>query len=271
MVRAPRRSPRLRGRAAAPGAAQGEPRPRLPAVGGKRRRGQAQGVQAKGAKGRGGAAGEGPKPAAWASHPMKAREQALKKRGFATVAGVDEAGRGPLAGPVVAAACVVEDRVEIPEVMDSKQIATEEQREAVFAALEREEGVTFAYAVIDHAEIDRINILQATLRAMEQAVENLPAPPDYIVVDGNRLPQGFDPATSEAMVKGDSKCYAVAAASIVAKVVRDRLMHELDKKYPQYGFKVHKGYGVPAHKAAIYKHGPSPVHRRTFAPVKHMI
>lgn len=208
---------------------------------------------------------------AWASHPMKAREQALKKKGFKTVAGVDEAGRGPLAGPVVAAACIVEDRVDIPEVMDSKQIATEEQREAVFSALEREKGVTFAYAVIDHEEIDRINILQATLRAMEQAVDKLPEPPAYIVVDGNRLPKGFDPATSEAMVKGDSKCYAVAAASIVAKVVRDRIMHELDREYPQYGFKVHKGYGVPAHKAAIFKHGPSPVHRRTFAPVKHML
>ena len=268
----PRRSSRLR-----PLAGE-EPQPTSRGGGGRAARALAAAGKGKGqgkgpgrTAGAGAGAAEGAAPAAWASHPMKAREQALKKKGFKTVAGVDEAGRGPLAGPVVAAACIVEDRVDIPEVMDSKQIATEEQREAVFAALEREKGVTFAYAVIDHEEIDRINILQATLRAMEQAVEKLPEPPAYIVVDGNRLPKGFDPATSEAMVKGDAKCYAVAAASIVAKVVRDRIMHELDREYPQYGFKVHKGYGVPAHKAAIFKHGPSPVHRRTFAPVKHML
>jgi len=123
---------------------------------------------------------------------------------------------------------------------------------------------------IDAKEIDEINILQATLKAMDMAVLKLPVKPDFVLVDGNRIPKAMDPATTEAIVKGDGKSLCIAAASVIAKVERDRMMVQLDKAFPQYGFAQHKGYGVPQHLAAIKKHGPCPHHRRTFAPIKFM-
>ncbi|KDD73986.1 ribonuclease HII [Helicosporidium sp. ATCC 50920] len=186
-------------------------------------------------------------------------ENQLRAKGFANVAGVDEAGRGPLAGPVVAAACVISPHVDIPGVADSK-IMTEEQREAAFQLLTTTPGVVWATCVIGEKEIDTINILQAALKAMVGATEALPSKADYVLA--------LDPARSKCVVKGDSKVYAIAAASIIAKVTRDRIMLRYAEEYPGYGFEQHKGYGVPAHVKAIRDLGPSPIHRRTFAPVK---
>ena len=181
---------------------------------------------------------------------------------------MDEAGRGPLAGPVVAAACVVPADVHIAGVADSKQL-TEEQREALYAALTSHPRVEWSACVVSHTVIDSINILQATLRAMEGAVAGLATAPDRVLIDGNKVPPGLA-ATGECIIGGDDKSYAIGAASIIAKVTRDRLMLALDAQFPLYGFAQHKGYGTAAHMAAIAKHGPCAAHRRTFAPMKHM-
>ena len=181
--------------------------------------------------------------------------------------GVDEAGRGPLAGPVVAAAAVLAPDVSIPFLDDSKKL-TEEQREAAFAAIEAHPGIDTAVAVVDAGVIDDINILQATLKAMTQAVDGLASPADAALVDGNRLPPALRVKHAAAVVKGDAKSAAIAAASIVAKVTRDRLMAEAAAEWPAYGFDKHKGYPTAAHVAAIAKHGPCPIHRLTFAPLK---
>jgi len=196
-------------------------------------------------------------------------EQRWWDKGHARVAGVDEAGRGPLAGPVVAAAVVCPGDVCFAGVDDSKRL-TEEEREALYEKITSHPRVEWAVSVQDREVIDSINILQATLRAMEGAVAGLPKPPDRTLIDGNRMPPACA-HNAELLVGGDSKSFAIAAASIVAKVTRDRMMLALDAEYPQYGFGQHKGYGVPAHMEAIARHGPCPAHRRSFQPVKGML
>jgi len=199
----------------------------------------------------------------------RSHEERWWRQGFARVAGVDEAGRGPLAGPVVAAACVCPADVQVPGVNDSKKL-DEAQREAVFAALTSHPRVQHSVCVVQRDVIDEVNILEASLRAMEGAVAGLPQPPDRVLVDGNTMPPALA-ETAELIVGGDAKSFAIAAASVIAKVTRDRLMMQLDADHPQYGFAHHKGYGTRAHMAAIAKHGPCPEHRRSFQPVKGML
>ncbi|KAL4435166.1 hypothetical protein ABPG77_001848 [Micractinium sp. CCAP 211/92] len=202
-----------------------------------------------------------------AGGPTREYEEDLWGQGYKLVAGVDEAGRGPLAGPVVAAACIVPAHVEIAGIDDSKKM-TAEAREAVYEQLTTHPDVKWAAKTIDAGEIDAINILQAALKAMEGAAAGLPEAPDFLLVDGNRLPKGFDPERARPVVKGDSKVLCIAAASVIAKVTRDRLMEAYHQTWPQYNFAGHKGYCVPEHVEAIRRHGPCPVHRRTFAPIK---
>jgi ribonuclease HII len=192
------------------------------------------------------------------------RERALRARGFLLVAGVDEAGRGPLAGPVVAAAVILPEDFALDGLTDSKKVSAP-QREKFYAILTASAEILWAVAKASVEEIDRLNILRATHLAMARAIEALPRRPDHALVDG--LPVRDLPVDHTALVEGDSLSLSIAAASIVAKVTRDRLMVELDAQYPQYGFARHKGYGVREHIEALRKHGPCPAHRRTFAPV----
>lgn len=199
-------------------------------------------------------------------------ERELSGRGVVGVAGVDEAGRGPLAGPVVAAAVVLpvawlKDGLpaELAGLNDSKQL-TATQREAFFAALTSRKEVRFGIAPVEAAVIDRINILQATHRAMNEALAQLRPPPPHALVDGLPVKSLRFPQT--AVIKGDARSYSIAAASVLAKVTRDRLLLVYDRQWPEYGFAAHKGYGTPAHLAAIARHGPCPIHRRSFAPLK---
>lgn len=189
------------------------------------------------------------------------RERSLRRRGFRAIAGVDEAGRGPLAGPVVAAACIFSSNVPILGVNDSKKL-TRHQRQSLHTQLTSHPAVHYGVGVIDSEEIDRINIFQATIRAMQVAVAALSIPPDYLLVDGLQLPYPEVPV--EKVIGGDGVCYAIAAASIIAKEVRDRLMEEYDGQWPEYGFAQHKGYGTELHRAALQKYGPCPIHRRSF-------
>jgi ribonuclease HII len=186
---------------------------------------------------------------------------------FATrglIAGVDEAGRGPLAGPVVAAAVMLDELQPIAGLRDSKRL-TSRARERLFDEI-RARSLCFCIAEASVEEIDRLNILQATLLAMKRAVEGLRLPPSKVLVDGNRLPMLKVPA--EAIVKGDAKVQAISAASILAKVHRDQLCVALHAAWPDYGFATHKGYPTPDHLAALHALGPSPVHRGSFAPVR---
>jgi len=192
------------------------------------------------------------------------RERALRARGFLFVAGVDEAGRGPLAGPVVAAAVILPDDCAIEGLNDSKKLTTE-KREHFHATLSVRADIHWGIGQADVAEIDRLNILRATHLAMARAVEALPRKPDHALVDG--LPVRGLPVPHTALVAGDTLSLSIAAASIIAKVTRDRLMTALDAEYPQYGFARHKGYGVREHLQALRNHGPCPVHRRSFQPV----
>ncbi|MHA7598503.1 ribonuclease HII [Alicycliphilus sp. T452] len=179
------------------------------------------------------------------------------------VAGVDEAGRGPLAGPVVAAAVILDDQQPIAGLADSKTL-TAARRERLFDEI-RAKALCCSIAEASVEEIDRLNILQATLLAMRRAVQGLRLKPTLALVDGNRLPRLDIPA--EAIVKGDARVAAISAASILAKVTRDRWCAELHAQYPQYGFAGHKGYGTAEHLAALQAHGACPQHRRSFAPV----
>jgi ribonuclease HII len=250
----------------------------------------------------------------------RSREQSLQKslgNGNLMVIGVDEAGRGPLAGPVCAAAAFLP--VDIPGITDSKKITKEEDRERLYEEIVAAPGVRWAAAVVDAQRIDEINILQATMEAMKMAancVINPPKPKECIkeasvdrkgcyvicgandnsgeaieaadaaaaatasgqhandsayhaLIDGNRVPKDM-PCEAEPMVKGDSREYCIGAASLIAKVTRDRLMHAYDELYPEYNLRQHKGYPTAAHMSAVYKNGASPIHRRTFAPLKHM-
>jgi ribonuclease HII len=179
------------------------------------------------------------------------------------VAGVDEAGRGPLAGPVVAAAVILDPARPIAGLRDSKALSPR-QRAALAAAI-RESALAWSVGVSDVAEIDAVNILQATLRAMRRAVQGLAVGPGEALVDGNVLPRLDCPA--RAIVKGDRDVMAISAASIIAKTTRDAMLDEADGLYPGYGFARHKGYPTAAHLAALARLGPCPVHRRSFAPV----
>jgi len=187
----------------------------------------------------------------------------------ATVAGVDEAGRGPLAGPVVAAAVVLDARRPIAGLKDSKQL-TETRRTALAKAI-RQRARAFAVALAEPSEIDGINILEASLLAMERAVLRLGLTPDLVQVDGRQIPrfQGAERAIlAEPVVRGDQRIAAISAASILAKVCRDRLMRRWHRRYPDYGFDANKGYATPRHLAALRRLGPCPIHRRSFAPVR---
>ncbi|MFP4306396.1 MAG: ribonuclease HII [Desulfococcaceae bacterium] len=191
-------------------------------------------------------------------------ERRARARGFLAVAGVDEAGRGPLAGPVVSAAVILPPDFPVDGVNDSKKL-DEKRREKLFDEIRRH---AFAAAVgrVDVDEIERINILQAALKSMALAVDRLARAADFLLVDGNRpVPHG---CPQETVVGGDGLSVSIAAASIVAKVTRDRMMAEYDARYPDYGFARHKGYGTAVHREAIRRFGPCPIHRRTFRGVR---
>lgn len=194
---------------------------------------------------------------------LRAEQVALSWDTPGLIAGVDEAGRGPLAGPVVAAAVILDERNPISGLADSK-VLTATRREKLFDEI-RAKALCCSIAQASVEEIDRINILQATLLAMRRAVEGLRLKPSLVLVDGNRLP--VLAMRAEAIVKGDSKVQAISAASILAKVTRDRWCAELDAQYPQYGFAGHKGYGTAEHLLALHTHGACPQHRKTFGPV----
>jgi ribonuclease HII len=199
-------------------------------------------------------------------------ERELWARGVKRIAGVDEAGRGPLAGPVAAAAVVFPSDWQeaafderLRGLNDSKQL-TEAQRDEFYTVITSLPEVRYAIAVVDVVTIDRINILQATHRAMNEALARLQPPPEHVLVDGKPVKSIRLPST--AIVKGDARSYSIAAASVLAKVTRDRMMLEFHTQFPAYGFAEHKGYGTPQHLAAIAAHGPCPIHRRSFAPIK---
>lgn len=192
-------------------------------------------------------------------------EQAARLKGYQLIAGIDEAGRGPLAGPVVACACIIPSGLFFPGVNDSKQL-TPKRRQELFLQITSNKDVSFAVAEISHIEIDHLNIYQATIKAMKKAVDKLLHLPDYLLVDGMNITHLDIP--SEKIIQGDAKSQSIAAASIIAKEKRDQLMNEFHEMWPQYGFNEHKGYGTAKHMAAIQKYGPCPIHRLSFKPLK---
>ena len=191
---------------------------------------------------------------------LKKYEHELKQQGYSLIAGVDEAGRGPLAGDVFAAAVILPDDALIKGVNDSKKLS-EKKREELFEEIIKN-AVSYGIGRVSAEEIDRINILKATHLAMNKAISLLNVKPDYVLVDGNSI-SGME-IKHETVVKGDARSYSIAAASILAKVSRDRYIRDLDLKYPEYGFAKHKGYGTKEHTEAILKYGPCEIHRRSF-------
>ena len=193
-------------------------------------------------------------------------ERALREEGYAVICGVDEAGRGPLCGSVVAAACILPDGLDIPELNDSKKL-TPKKRDKLFDLI-KEKAIAYGIAEGTVAEINELNILEADLLAMRRAIDGLRTPSgepykaDFALIDGN-IDRDF-PIPARAVVKGDSLSMSIAAASILAKVTRDRMCEDMDKAYPQYGIAKHKGYGTKEHMAALREHGPSPIHRTKF-------
>ena len=192
---------------------------------------------------------------------IKEIEKDLYNKGFKNICGIDEAGRGPLAGPVVVAGVIMPEDSMIEGINDSKKV-TEKRREKLYDII-KEEAISYSIAVIDHNVIDEINILNATKQGVTDVVDGLDVKPDLIIVDAlthiNTRGIPYEP-----IVKGDAKCYNIAAASILAKVTRDRIMRQWDEIYPQYGFASHKGYGTAKHISAIKEYGLCPIHRRTF-------
>ena len=187
-------------------------------------------------------------------------ERSYFQQGIQLICGVDEAGRGPLAGPVCAAAVILPPNIEIPGLNDSKKLSDKKRRELFPVIMEK--AVAYGIAFADHAEIDEINILQATYLAMERAINQLSVKPELALIDGNRAKDFGVPVRT--VVHGDSLSASIAAASVLAKVTRDDLMLQMAKAYPGYDFEIHKGYGTKAHYAALTKLGPSPIHRMTF-------
>lgn len=187
-------------------------------------------------------------------------ENSVFSNGFDVICGVDEAGRGPLAGPVCAAAVILPKELEIPGLTDSKKL-TDKKRRELFPVI-KEQAVAYGIGLATHEEIDEVNILQATYLAMERALAQLTVKPDIALIDGNRAKDFGIPVRT--VVKGDSLSANIAAASVLAKVTRDDLMLELAEQYPEYGFEVHKGYGTKAHYEALRRYGASAIHRRTF-------
>ena len=181
-------------------------------------------------------------------------------KGVKIICGVDEAGRGPLAGPVVAAAVILPPHAEIPGLNDSKKLTDKRRRELM--PVIKEKAIAWGVGFASHEEIDEINILQATFLAMERAIADLKVKPELALIDGNREKDFGIPV--KTVVKGDSRSASIAAASVIAKVTRDDLMLIEAEKYPAYGFEIHKGYGTKAHYEALRQHGPSPIHRMTF-------
>lgn len=199
-------------------------------------------------------------------HRLLRHERKLNSSGYTLIAGIDEAGRGPLAGPVVAGACILKEFTFNEEIDDSKKLSAR-KRERAYEEILRKAFV--GIGIIDEKTIDKINIYQATRRAMELAIKNLPVEPEYAIVDGSMRLEAACPV--KCIISGDSKSLSIAAASIIAKVTRDRLMLEYDKKYPHYGFARHKGYGTSYHKKALQEYGPSSIHRFSFSPVKEAV
>ena len=191
-------------------------------------------------------------------------ERELRAAGYLVVAGIDEVGRGPLAGPVCAAAAILPGKFRHKVLNDSKKLS-EKQREEIYAELTGDDRVIWNCVMIEVEEIDRINILQASWVAMRRAVAGLRVKADAALIDGR--PVRDFPIHHRAIVGGDGLSFSIAAASVIAKVTRDRLMRELAAKHPEYGFDEHKGYGTPRHLAALRRHGPCPLHRRSFEPV----
>jgi len=196
-------------------------------------------------------------------------EERIRTRGIRLIAGVDEAGRGPLAGPVVAAAVVFLPGVLVEGIADSKLLSPRRREELYAAIVAAASGI--GIGVVDHTEVDRLNILNATFKAMHEAVASLPEPPEHLLIDGNMFRAEVDRGASSCripfttLVDADAKSILVAAASIVAKVTRDRLMEDYDRTYPAYGFAEHKGYATARHREALRRLGPSPIHRRSFS------
>lgn len=191
---------------------------------------------------------------------MWAIEDECRAEGYTVICGVDEAGRGPLAGPVCAAAVILPDHLELPGLNDSKKLSDKKRRELF--PLIKEQAIAYGIGLADEKEIDEINILQATYLAMERAIAQLEGKADLALVDGNRAKDFGLPV--KTVVKGDSLSASIAAASILAKVTRDDMMEAYAGEYPGYGFEIHKGYGTKAHYAALTEKGPSPIHRMTF-------
>lgn len=192
-------------------------------------------------------------------------EKSLNNSGYQLIAGVDEAGRGPLAGPVVAAAVILKTFRFKERVDDSKKLSAK-KREKAFSEIVKKS--IFGIGIVDEKTIDKINIYQATKMAMQEAISKLETTPDYVIVDGKM--KLITKCPIRCIPKGDSKSLSIAAASIIAKVTRDRIMLKYDNVYPQYGFARHKGYGTRSHMAALKKHGPSHIHRRSFRPVSEL-
>lgn len=199
--------------------------------------------------------------------PTQEFERVARLCGYRRIAGIDEAGRGPLAGPVVAAAVILPSRCRLLGINDSKQLPAKDREEAYTAILEQAVGVGVGSA--DVGEIDQLNILEATRLAMRRAVDQLDPPPDYLLIDAVVL-LGFKVPT-KPIIKGDSLSVSIAAASIIAKVTRDRLMARYHEIFPEYGFLSHKGYGTAEHLERLARHGPCSIHRRTFAPVQEVM
>ena len=199
---------------------------------------------------------------------LLAFERQAKLEGYQKICGVDEAGRGPLAGPVIACACILPEHIFSDPLIfryldDSKKINAQ-TREELFHLLTGHPGVVYGIGQADHEEIDSVNIYQATILAMRRSVNNLSIAPDFLLVDGLKVPLEFP---NRNIVKGDSLSLSIAAASIIAKVTRDRIMTVCHERWPQYGFEKHKGYGTKQHLAALEQYGPCPVHRKSYAPV----
>lgn len=187
------------------------------------------------------------------------------KKGYSIIAGIDEVGRGPLAGPVVAAAVILSEDFYLPGLNDSKKLS-KAKRESYYTYIKQHADI--GIGIVDHKEIDQLNIYQATKKAMQMAVQSLTRTPDYLLIDAMTLPLSVP---QESIIKGDTKSASIAAASIVAKVVRDRMMEQFAKKYPYYGFDQNMGYGTKEHLDGLKIYGPSDIHRLSFSPVKEIV